>query len=501
MAKNHEKAAEVDVEGGEVDERTRTTNAESRPTRDPGDTTGDGKRRPDEPTEPPDQLKGASARGGEERVEARIQRGHTGRTARSDHDADARSDTGDVEGRREVQGGGKEVGRGSGDSAANDASGESRRLVLKALAEDESCQRPERLTNESNDSPEPPKPPDKPALRRTESSSVEPEGESVAATSCDVERTRGDTDAPRAPEDVENAVKRPENLPDALGREQECSKRRTRQNSPRRARGELEDPRAQADASRASEDVHGDGNAPKKPRSASELERKRSKRKDEDNSPSRPREEPEDQSGETDVPGGSHTYQEGPRYQGNERVVETNASNPDGGPGGDMGTQETSEVVEGDPDREKVVDQAGDDGICPSSDGNERRVETSSPCRDRRPEGHMVEPKASKGVEGDWRRRIDGEGVGYDRRRGGKDGATSSASHDSKQVGTRLLAGDKSGRNGKRKRANTDVPGPSRPPPSHPRRPAESVDPPRRRGRLKSPTRKIRRSKRRRLTY
>ena len=77
----------------------------------------------------------------------------------------------------------------------------------------------------------------------------------------------------------------------------------------------------------------------------------------------------------------------------------------------------------------------------------------------------------------------------------------SSASHDSKRVGTRLLAGDKSGQHGKCKRAKTDVPGPSRPPPSHHRRPTEPVDPPRRRGRLKSRTRKIRSSISRKSTY
>ena len=68
-------------------------------------------------------------------------------------------------------------------------------------------------------------------------------------------------------------------------------------------------------------------------------------------------------------------------------------------------------------------------------------------------------------------------------------------------LGTRLLAGDKSGQHGKHKRAKTDVPGPSRPHPSHPRHPTEPVDPPRRRERLKSPPKRIRRSKIRRSTY
>ena len=156
-----------------------------------------------------------------------------------------------------------------------------------------------------------------------------------------------------------------------------------------------------------------------------------------------------------------------------------------------MGTQERSEVVEG----------TECDWVGPSSVQNERVNETSAPCRDRGPGGHMGELVTSRGVESDWRRWKGAQGVGYARRRGSKDGATSGASHDSKRVGTRLLAGDRPGQHGKRKGANTDVPGPSIPPPSHPRRPTESVDPPRRRGRMKSPPRRIRRSKRRRSTY
>ena len=80
-----------------------------------------------------------------------------------------------------------------------DASGESQRLALKALAEDEACQRRERLTNESDDLPEPPKPPDDPAQRRTESPSVELEGESRAASSCDIESVEGEADMLGAP--------------------------------------------------------------------------------------------------------------------------------------------------------------------------------------------------------------------------------------------------------------------------------------------------------------
>ena len=51
------------------------------------------------------------------------------------------SGTGNVEGHGEVQGGGYESGRGSGDGTTNDASDESRQLTLKALAEDGGRQR------------------------------------------------------------------------------------------------------------------------------------------------------------------------------------------------------------------------------------------------------------------------------------------------------------------------------------------------------------------------
>ena len=64
-----------------------------------------------------------------------------------------------------VQGGGYGGGRGSGDGTTNNASDESRRLALKALAEDGGCQCREQLANESNDSPEPPEPPDGPTQR------------------------------------------------------------------------------------------------------------------------------------------------------------------------------------------------------------------------------------------------------------------------------------------------------------------------------------------------
>ena len=113
----------------------------------------------------------------------------------------------------------------------------------------------------------------------------------------------------------------------------------------------------------------------------------------------------------------------------------------------------------------------------------------------------MGELVTSKGVEGDWGRQNDGEGVGHSGKGCRMGGATSSARRDSKRVETDPLATEKEGQHERRKRTTSDVPRPSTPPPIHPIHPTEHVDPPRRRGRMKSPTTKIRRSRVRRTTY
>ena len=105
-----------------------------------------------------------------------------------------------------------------------------------------------------------------------------------------------------------------------------------------------------------------------------------------------------------------------------------------------MGEPEASRGVEGVRDCETVVDGAGHDGIRPSSDGSERRVETNAPCREVEPGGHMGEQKASRDIESDWDRRSDVKGDWIGGRRCRKDGATSGAHHDSKRVKRRPLA-------------------------------------------------------------
>ena len=63
-----------------------------------------------------------------------------------------------------------------------------------------------------------------------------------------------------------------------------------------------------------------------------------------------------------------------------------------------MGEPEASRGVEGVRDRGMVVDDAEHDGMCPSSRGNEREVETNAPCREVEPGDHIGEPKASKAI-------------------------------------------------------------------------------------------------------
>lgn len=65
------------------------------------------------------------------------------------------------------------------------------------------------------------------------------------------------------------------------------------------------------------------------------------------------------------------------------------------------------------------------------------------------------------------------------------DGATSSASPDSKRVETGMLAIEETSQQGHQTRINGNIPEPSTAPPRHPKQPPDQLDPPRRQGRLK----------------
>ena len=112
-----------------------------------------------------------------------------------------------------------------------------------------------------------------------------------------------------------------------------------------------------------------------------------------------------------------------------------------------MGDREKSEVVEGDPDRAKVVvegdpdcakvvEGAGYNGKRPESVRNQRYVETSALHRVRGPGGHSDEEVESGDIGGEQERRSNGDGVEMDGIGCQMDGATSGARCNSKRVET-----------------------------------------------------------------
>ena len=221
-------------------------------------------------------------------------------------------------------------------------------------------------------------------------------------------------------------------------------------------------------------------------RNTSKRVSKRSKRRVDEDSPGRPGEEPEELSGETAVPGGVHTHQEGPRGDPSDVGGGTNAPSGDTGPGGHRGEEESSRGVEVVRDRKSIVDGAGYDRIRPVGNRNERGGDAKTPSRDRGPGGHRGKQGESGDVDGDRERQSDGERDEMDGRRGGMDGATSGARCESKRLETRPLAEDETDQHGQRKRTTGDAPRPSTQPTKRPRRPTDHPNPPRRRGRLKT---------------
>ena len=181
----------------------------------------------------------------------------------------------------------------------------------------------------------------------------------------------------------------------------------------------------------------------------------------------------------------------------NQHYVETSAPCRVRGSGGHLGDREKSEVVEGDPDRAKVVKGAGYNGKRPKSVRDERDVEMNTLRRDRGPGGHLDQTVKSGDVGGKQERLSDGEGIEMDGIRYGMDGAASGASGESKRLDTRPLAETDSSqheRREQRERRTAHVPEPSTPPPDHHRRPMDHVNPPCRRGRMKTKPRQVSRT-------
>ena len=166
-----------------------------------------------------------------------------------------------------------------------------------------------------------------------------------------------------------------------------------------------------------------------------------------------------------------------------------------------MGDREKSEVIEGDPDRAKVVEGAGRNGKRLESIRNQRDVDTNALRRDRGPGGHLVEEVEPGDVEDDRERQSDGNGDDTDWIRGGMDDATSGASGESKRLDTRPLAETDSSQHERceqRERRTAHVPEPSTPPPEYHRRPTDQPNPPHRRGRIKTISRQVSQTRSRR---
>ena len=311
----------------------------------------------------------------------------------------------------------------------------------------------------------------------------------------------GKADASGTPEDDEDDWDMLTKLRNTSERVNESSKRRNREYSPGWTQVESDDPDDDAVVSTMSGSIEDVGMRPKKLSNASERERKRSKRRSRKDSAGRPGGEPDEPRAETAVSGDIHNLQKRPRKVSNERVDETDAPGRDRPPGGHRGEQEVSRAAKGDPDRTNVVDHAGYDGRHPRSRGNERVVETSALRQVRGPGGYLDE-RAESGDVGDYQMtQSGGDGVQGVGKRGGKNGATSNARRESKGLETRSLAEDESSQQELDKGTKRDIPEPSQLPINHPGGPTEHVNPPRRRGRLKSCTRKIRRSTVRRSTH
>ena len=122
-------------------------------------------------------------------------------------------------------------------------------------------------------SPDPPASPDEPANTPSKPQSFELEGERRAATSCDVELTGDNANASGAQEHLEDARNVPKKPTKVSEHAIKRLEREVRENSPKEARDELDDPGADADMSGPSQADEDPGNRPKVAHNASERER------------------------------------------------------------------------------------------------------------------------------------------------------------------------------------------------------------------------------------
>ncbi|KAF9235314.1 hypothetical protein BU15DRAFT_78146 [Melanogaster broomeanus] len=137
----------------------------------------------------------------------------------------------------------------------------------------------------------------------------------------------------------------------------------------------------------------------------------------------------------------------------------------------------------------------GSERDTPASETKGRNVEASVPSQDTRPQPRTETKVEAGDDEGCRKGRSDRDGNGRDGRANDDAGATSNAGRESRRLAPKLLAEDEPNQHKNHTRTTRNVPEPSTPPMNCPKRPTESVNPPHRRGRLKTRPTRIRQAR------
>ena len=291
-----QRRVEVDVSRmsrGRADETVGSDSTTGARTKSEGDEDG-----PGNPKNAPDDVEP----GGETNAE------RSGRVAREI--ADARVDKegvrthGDAQLDRESTGAHRDVERAAGSASAH---------IRSTRRDEENRQRTSTDKYDApKDPPDPFPPPDRPARIENEPLSAELEGEWKVPASRNAGPTADKTDPSGVSKGDEDPRNRPKVAQNASECEREHSKGRTRQNSPKGGRDDPGDPGGEAHALGASGRIEDVGKRPRKLRNASKCAGERLERKGPEDSPERARGELDDPGSETLVPGSAQSDQEGP---------------------------------------------------------------------------------------------------------------------------------------------------------------------------------------------
>ena len=227
-------------------------------------------------------------------------------------------------------------------------------------------------------------------------------------------------------------------------------------------------------------------NRPKKPKESSECIREQQEQGVEVNSPSLTPGNQSEPERTAVVPNDLPSHQERPKGDRDERVNKTIAQSLHTVPRGEevdpgrLGSVRRNRTCNRDCDEPSGIQEV------PRGDGDERNIKTSAPCRDPGGGGQLVVQGELDDVERDLERGNDGDGDGYDGIRGKMDGATSDVRTDSKRVKTKSLARQQASQHECNGTEMVHVPAPATTSKDNPRRIMHLLNPPRRRGKLKT---------------